>query len=336
MKVVTFGEIMMRLSTPGFARFSQATQWNITFGGGEANTGIALAQWGMENSHVTRLPDHDVGRMVAQFLQKNGVSTKDIVYGGERLGVFYLETGAAMRASKIVYDRFDSAFATLNPAEFDWEQILSGADWFHWTGITPAISASAAEACLQAIKTANRLGVKVSGDVNYRKNLWRYGKSVQEIMPALIEGCDLIVCGKGDAADILNIYPDKLSPNNSFVSFSKQIQARFPRIKTIVTTKRGQISASHNTLTGRCWNGKEYIETQPLDISHIVDRIGGGDAFIAGVIYGLLTYNDDRKALDFAVAASALKHTIEGDAALISLAEIETVLKGDTSGRLSR
>lgn len=326
---------MMRLSTPGFARFSQADQFIIKFGGGEANVGLGLAQWGIENRHVTRLPDHDIGRMVTNYLRQYGVDTSHIAYGGERLGVFYLETGAAMRPSKIVYDRFDSSFATLKPDDFDWEAILKDAQWFHWTGITPAISASAAEACLQAIQTANKLGVTVSGDVNYRKNLWRYGKSVKEIMPALVAGCDVIVCGKGDAADSLDIYPNP-KDDSGFVSVCKQIQQQYPRVKKIVTTKRGQVSASHNTLTGRCWNGTKYIETPVMNIPDIVDRVGGGDAFMSGYIYGSLTFQDDRKALEFGIAASALKHTVEGDAALISVAEIEAVMRGDVGGRISR
>lgn len=336
MKIVTFGEIMMRLSTPGFARFAQAEQFSVRFGGGEANTGIALAQWGIEATHVTRLPDHDIGRMVTAYLRKCGVGTQHIAYGGDRLGLFFLETGAAMRSTKIVYDRFDSAFATLSASDFDWETILQGADWFHWTGITPAISAGAAEACLQAIQTANRLGVKVSGDVNYRRNLWRYGKTVQEVMPELVAGCDVIVCGKGDATDIFGIVPDKQSGDSGFVSCCKQIQGRFPRVKQIITTKRGQLSASHNTLTGRCWNGTDYLETTEVNIPDIVDRVGGGDAFVAGYIYGMLVHQDVRKALDFGVAASALKHTVEGDAALVSVAEVEAVIKGEVGGRIAR
>lgn len=336
MKVITFGEIMMRLSTPGFARFVQSEQFNVKFGGGEANTGISLAQWGAQATHVTRLPDHDVGRMVTAYLQKHGVGTQHIAYGGERLGLFFLETGAAMRSTKIVYDRFDSSFATLSPQDFDWETILQGADWFHWTGITPAISDGAAAACLEAIQTANRLGVKVSGDVNYRRNLWRYGKTAQAVMPDLVAGCDVIVCSKNDASDLFGITPDKQSSDSGFVSCAKQIQQRFPRVKQIVTTKRGQVSASHNTLTGRCWDGTEYIETPVVNIPDIVDRVGGGDAFIAGYIYGCLTYQDPRKALDFGIAASALKHTIEGDAALVSVAEVEAVVRGDVGGRIAR
>lgn len=325
---------MLRLTPPGFGRFSQATSLNVVYGGGEANVAFSLANLGVSASHVTRFPDHDMGRAATSYFRKYGVGTESILYGGDRLGIYFVEFGAAMRSSKVVYDRANSSFSTLKPNEFDWETILADAQWFHWTGITPAISEGAAQACLQAVKTANKLGVTVSADVNYRKNLWQWGKTAQEVMPELVECCDMVVCGKGDAFDIFGITPTPRS-ESSFVSVSEQVMKRFPRIKKVINTKRGQINASHNTLMGRCWNGK-YIESPILDIPHIVDRIGGGDAFMAGFIYGALTYQDDQKAIDFAVAASALKHTIEGDANLATVSEIEALMKGDTSGRLVR
>lgn len=334
MKIITFGEVMMRLSTPNFTRFSQATEFDINFGGGEANVASSLAILGLEASHVTRFPDNDLGRAATAIYKKYGVGTEHIAYGGDRIGIYFVEKGAAMRPSKVVYDRANSSFATLLPSDFNWEEILKDAQWFHFTGISPAISESAAQACLEAVQTAHRLGVKVSADVGYRSNLWKWGKTPSEVMPQLIEYCDVIICSKGDAADMFGIIPN--DEKGSFKSVCKQITEKFSKVKKVITTKRGQISASHNTLMGRCWDGTKMIETQVMDIPDIVDRIGGGDAFMAGYIYGELTYQDTAKALDFAVVASALKHTVEGDFNLVSVQEVEAVVAGDVSGRLKR
>ena len=334
MKIVTFGEVMMRLSTPNFTRFPQATEFDINFGGGEANVASSLAILGLEASHVTRFPDNDLGRSATAIFKKYGVGTENIAYGGDRIGIYFVEKGAAMRPSKVVYDRANSSFATLQTTDFNWAEILKDTQWFHFTGISPAISESAAQVCLEAIQTANRLGIKVSADVGYRSNLWKWGKTPSEVMPRLVEYCDVIVCSKGDASDMFGIIPN--DEKGSFKSVCKQILDKFPQIKKVINTKRGQISASHNTLMGRCWDGTKMIETQIMDISDIVDRIGGGDAFMAGYIYGELTYQDTQKALDFAVAASALKHTIEGDFNIVSVQEIEAVVAGDVSGRLKR
>lgn len=334
-KVVTFGEIMLRLSTPGYSRFIQADQFNATYGGGEANVAISLAQFGMPAAHVTRFPDNDLGKAAAGLLRKYGVSTNHIVYGGDRLGIYFLETGAISRPSKVVYDRAYSAFAQLEPGMLNWEEILQDASWFHWTGITPAISAGAARSCLEAIGVANKLGITVSADTNYRKNLWQYGKTAREVMPELVAGCDMVVCSKGDAADMFDIEPRR-EEGGGFISVCKQLQNRFPRITKIVNTKRESISASHNTLSGVMWDGAQLLRTPVHQITPIVDRIGGGDAFMAGLIYGLLTYQNDQKALDFAVAASALKHSVEGDANLVRAEEVEPVMQGDSSGKLVR
>ncbi|MDJ1495570.1 sugar kinase [Cytophagaceae bacterium DM2B3-1] len=334
-KVVTFGEIMMRLSAPLNSRFIQAGHLNITYGGGEANVVGSLAHLGIPVSHVTCFPDNDLGYAAAAFYRKYGVDTKDMVFKGDRLGLYFLEVGASMRASKIVYDRAGSAFANLDPAWFNWEEILKDAQWFHWTGITPAISASAAQACADAIRVARKLGVKVSADVNYRRNLWQYGKTVKEVMPDLIAGCDLIVCAEQDAEDILDIVPDA-NEANSFFSIASQVMKRFPNIKQIITTRRETLSASYNKLKGISYDQKEYLETPVYDINPIVDRIGGGDAFMAGFIYGTLHYTNGQDALTFAVAASALKHTVEADVNLATVPEIEQIMKGNTSGRLVR
>lgn len=326
---------MMRLSTPGHQRFAQATSLDVNYGGGEANVTAALAHWGMPTRHVTCFPDNDLGRAVGAHLQKLGVDNKGIIYKGNRLGLYFLEVGSSMRASRIVYDRADSAFANLDPAWFDWEALLKDAQWLHWTGITPAISAAAAQACAEAIQMARKMGITVSADVNYRRNLWQYGKTVQEVMPALVAGCDVVVCSEGDAADIFNIQPEKKEPN-TFISISKQLMERFPQIKQVITTRRETLSATCNKLQGILYNGAAYLETPIYDINPIVDRIGGGDAFMAGFIYGTLHYNTELEALHFAVAASALKHTIEGDVNLVSIDEVKQVMEGDISGRLLR
>jgi 2-dehydro-3-deoxygluconokinase len=334
-KIVSFGEIMGRLSPPGYGRIIQADSLNLTFGGGEANVIASLAHWGLPAAHVTKFPDNEMGKAATAYFRKVGVDMSHVNYGGDRLGLYFTEFGAAMRPSKVVYDRANSSFATMHPNEFNWVEILQDAQWFHWTGITPAISDEAAQAVKKAIQTANELGITVSADVNYRKNLWQYGKSVQDVMPELIDGCDIIVCGKGDAEDILNIVPDGSSKSN-FESICRQIMARFPRLKKIINTKRGQISASQNTLSAVGFDGSELVKTETVEISQIVDRIGGGDAFMAGYIYGNVMGMSEQDSLRFGVAASALKHTIEGDINLSNLDEVELVLSGDLSGRLKR
>lgn len=328
--VVTFGEIMMRLTAPGQQRFGQATSLGITYGGGEANTAAALAQMGVSAAHVTVFPDNDLGRAAAAFFQKAGVDASNFGFGPGRLGLYFMEVGAGIRPSRIVYDRYESAFAYLDPGQLDWPRIFEGARWFHWTGITPAVSASAAAACKDAVLAARALGVTISADVNYRRVLWQYGKKASEIMPELVENCDIIVCTEGDAADIFGIQ------SVDFQDMARQMKQRFPQLKKIIATRRDTLSANHNRLTGLCFDGEGYYESPTFDLNPIVDRIGGGDAFMAGFIYGSLHFEDPVKALSFATAASALKHTIEGDFNLASAAEVAQVMNGDVSGRLLR
>ena len=343
-KVVTFGEIMLRLATPEHLRFRQARSFNATFGGGEANVAVSLANYGIDVDYVTRLPQNDLGAACAAELRSFGVGTSNIVYGGERLGIYYLETGAVARPSKVVYDRAHSSAATVERGMIDWEQVLAGADWFHWTGITPAISASAAEVCLDACRAANRLGVKVSCDLNYRKNLWKYGKTAAEVMPALVECCDVILGNEEDAEKVFGIKPEGFDAASTqgevdaaaFRSVCSQLMARFPRAKKVVITLRGSINADHNTWGGVLFDGETLYRSPRYDITDIVDRVGGGDSFTGGLIYGLLTYDDDQRALNFAAAASALKHTIYGDFNMVSVAEVENLMKGDGSGRVAR
>lgn len=343
-KVVTFGEIMLRLATPEHLRFRQARSFNATFGGGEANVAVSLANYGIDVDYVTRLPQNDLGAACAAELRCFGVGTSNIVYGGERLGIYYLETGAVARPSKVVYDRAHSSAATVERGMIDWEQVLAGADWFHWTGITPAISASAAEVCLDACRAANSLGVKVSCDLNYRKNLWKYGKTAAEVMPALVECCDVILGNEEDAEKVFGIKPEGFDAASTqgevdaaaFRSVCTQLMARFPRAKKVVITLRGSINADHNTWGGVLFDGETLYRSPRYDITDIVDRVGGGDSFMGGLIYGLLTYDDDQRALNFAAAASALKHTIYGDFNMVSVAEVENLMKGDGSGRVAR
>jgi 2-dehydro-3-deoxygluconokinase len=334
-QVVTFGEIMMRLSPPLNYRFAQAPTFEVNYGGGDANVAASLAVLGAPAAHVTCFPANDLGHAAAQQFQRLGVDMSHTVFKGERLGLYFMEAGAAMRPSKVVYDRAGSAFDKLNPADFNWDEILKNAGWLHWTGITPAISAAAAQATADAIAAARRLGITVSADVNYRRNLWQYGQTVQDVMPALVAGCDIVVCGEGDADDIFGIRPQDGS-DNKFVSVARQVMERFPQIRQVITTRRSTHSASHNGLKGLLYDGNGYLETPNYDIVPIVDRIGGGDAFMAGFIYGSLNYPSAQQALTFGVAASALKHTIHGDINLVTVAEVEEVMKGNTSGRLLR
>ena len=343
-KVVTFGEIMLRLSPPGWKRFSQSSSFDVVYGGGESNVAVSLANYGVDVDFITRLPDNDLGDCALMELRKRGVGTNKIVRGGERLGIYFLETGAVSRGSKVVYDRAHSAMASIQKGMVDWDAVFKGVDWFHWTGITPAISQGAADACLEAIQAANRLGVTVSTDLNYRKKLWKYGKEPGEVMPALVEGCDVILGNEEDAEKHFGLHPEGVDVTHggsvdgkAYLSVLKQLQVMFPRAKKVITTLRGSISASHNTWSGVLYDGKKLFEAPTYEITHIVDRVGGGDSFMAGLIYGLLTYeHDDQKALEFAVAASCLKHTIKGDANLSTVAEVEKLMSGDASGRVSR
>ncbi|MDE6451678.1 MAG: sugar kinase [Odoribacter sp.] len=344
-KVVTFGEIMLRLATPGYLRFTQAGEFTATFGGGEANVAVSLANYGIPVDFVSRLPENDIAKACVMDLRKYGVDTSNMIYGGDRLGIYFLETGAVARASKVIYDRANSAIADIRPGMIDWEKVFEGAQWFHWTGITPALSQGAADACLEAIRIANKLGITVSCDLNYRKNLWKYGKKASEVMPALVEGCDIILGNEEDAEKVFGIKPEGFDVTATagevnaaeFESVCTQMMKRFPRARKVIITLRGSVNANHNTWGGVLFDGNRLFASRRYDITHIVDRVGGGDSFMGGLIYGLLTYTgDDQKALDFAVAASCLKHTIYGDFNQVSVEEVEKLMGGDASGRVSR
>lgn len=334
---------MLRLAAPGYSRFSQSTSFNATFGGGEANVAVSLANYGIPVDFVTRLPENDIAQSCIMDLKRYGVGVSHIAKGGNRIGIYFLETGAVSRGSKVIYDRANSSIAEIKKGMIDWDKVFEGASWFHWTGITPAISQGAADVCLEAIKKANEKGITVSCDLNYRKNLWKYGKKAGEVMPELVAGTDVILGNEEDAAMVLGIHPEGVDVTKGHVeaaayeSVSKQIMKAFPRCKKVITTLRGSINANHNSWAGVLWDGKKLYESSQYEITHIVDRVGGGDSFMGGLIYGLLTYkNDDQKALDFAVAASCLKHTIYGDYNLVTVDEVEKLMGGDASGRVAR
>ena len=344
-KVVTFGEIMLRLAPHGFLRFSQSTSFDVIYGGGESNVAVSLANYGVPVDFVTRLPKNDIGECAMMEMRKRGVNVDKIVWGGNRLGIYFLETGAVNRGSKVVYDREHSAIAEIQPGMINWKEVFEGAEWFHWTGITPAISQSSADVCLEAVKVASKLGLTISTDLNYRQKLWKYGGDREKIMTELTSYCDIILGNEEDAEKHFGIKPEGLDITTqghdvkaeAFLSVCDQMLKKFPRAKKVITTLRGSISASHNTWAGVLYDGKKLYESPQYQITDIVDRVGGGDSFMGGLIYGLLEYDgDDQKALNFAVAASCLKHTIKGDANLATIDEVKKLMGGDASGRVAR
>ncbi|WP_339727013.1 sugar kinase [Maribacter stanieri] len=346
-KVVTFGEIMLRLAPQGFLRFSQANNFDVVYGGGESNVAVSLANYGVPVDFVTRLPKNDIGECAMMEMRKRGVGVDKIVYGGDRLGIYFLETGAVSRGSKVVYDRAHSAIAEIESGMIDWDAVFESVEWFHWTGITPAISQGAADVCLEAVKAASAKGITISTDLNYRAKLWTYCDDAhrEKVMAGLTEYCDIILGNEEDAEKHFGIHPEGLDVHKdsadvkaeAFLSVCKQMMKKFPKAKKVITTLRGSISASHNTWAGVLWDGSKMYETRQYQITDIVDRVGGGDSFMGGLIYGLLKYpEDDQNALDFAVAASCLKHTIKGDANLVTVSEVEKLMGGDASGRVAR
>lgn len=343
-KIVTFGEIMLRLAPKEHLRFSQASEFNAIYGGGESNVAVSLANYGLPVEFVTRLPKNDIGECALMEMRKRNVGTNHIAFGGDRLGIYFLETGAVSRGSKVVYDRAHSAMAEIQPGMIDWKAVFKDAHWFHWTGITPAISQGAADACLEAVKVASEMGLTISTDLNYRAKLWNYGVEPETIMTPLVSYCDVILGNEEDAHKHFGIHPKGLDVHKdgkdvtaeAFLSVCEQMMEKFPRAKKVITTLRGSISASHNTWAGVMYDGEKMYKSPTYQITHIVDRVGGGDSFMGGLIYGLNAYDDDQKALEFAVAASCLKHTIYGDANLATIAEVEKLMEGDASGRVAR
>jgi 2-dehydro-3-deoxygluconokinase len=340
---VTFGEIMLRLSPPGNLRFGQARSFDAAYGGGESNVAVSLANYGLPTEFVTRLPANDIGQAALQFLRQFNVGTTHILHGGSRMGVYFMEHGAVMRGSKVIYDRENSSFSSIKPGLVDWKKIFLDAEWFHWTGITPAISKGAAEACLEGVRTAREMGVTVSCDLNFRAKLWNWGKTAGEVMRELVSYCDVVIGNEEDADKVFGIKAAECDVLTGKVHADQyhyvcdELARTFPNVRQIAITLRGSLSASHNTWSGLLWDNGVIFEGPSYDITHIVDRVGGGDSFMGGLIYGLSQFNgDNQKAINFAVAASALKHTIFGDFNLVTVSEVEKLLKGDASGRVSR
>ncbi len=340
--IVAFGEIMLRLAPPGFLRFSQARSFDVIYGGGEANVAASCANYGLPVEYVTRLPANDIGDACLNFIRQYGIGTRHIVRGGDRLGIYFLEMGAVQRGSKVVYDRAGSSLATIQSGMIDWKEVFADAGWFHWTGITPAISAGAAEVCLEAVKTAKAMGLTVSCDLNYRNKLWKWGKTPAEVMPELVKYTDIAIGNEEDAAKVFGIHAPEMDVTqgkveaDAYIYVCEKLKERFPNLKTIAITLRGSQSASYNTWSAILWDeGTPYIAPS-YDIVPIVDRVGGGDSFMGGLIYGLLTYDDKQLAINFAVAASCLKHTVYGDFNLVSVDEVTKLMGGDASGRVSR
>lgn len=342
-KIITFGEIMLRLSPPASLRFGQTRSFEAIYGGGESNVSVSLANYGLDTEYVTRLPAHEIGEACLQFLRQHNVGTRFILRGGERLGIYFLENGAAMRASQVIYDRANSSFATIQPGMLDWKEVFKKGGWFHWTGITPAISESAAAVCLEAVQTAHAMGLTVSCDMNYRAKLWQWGKPAGEVMTRMVDLCDVLIGNEEDAEKVFGVKAAGADITagkvlgEQYVRVCQELHKKFPALKSIAITLRGSLSANHNTWSGLIWQADKIFQAPVYDIAPIVDRVGGGDSFAGGLIYGLLTFpGEPQKVVNFAVAASALKHTIFGDFNLVSVSEVEKLMKGDASGRVNR
>jgi 2-dehydro-3-deoxygluconokinase len=340
-RYVTFGEIMLRLKPPGAERFLQSPRFEATFGGGEANVATALARFGLDVAYVSFIPPNAIGDACVGELRRQGIDTSKIVRKGERLGVYYIEAGANQRPSIVIYDRQGSAIAESKPGDMTWDDALSGAAWFHITGITPALSASAAELSLQAVKTAKKNGLTVSCDLNYRKNLWKYGVTAPEVMREIVKFVDLAIANEEDCQKALgvNVAVDVESGKleaDKYRALAEKVLTQFPSLKKIAITLRESRSANDNGWSGVLHTGSEFLVSRKYDICNIVDRLGGGDSFAAGLIYGLSILESSREALEFAVAASCLKHSIPGDFALLSVAEVKALMGGAGSGRVQR
>lgn len=338
-KVVTFGEIMLRLSTERHLRFGQSQSFVATYGGGEFNVAVSLANYGVEAEFVTRIPDNEIGHCALKEMRKMNVNSKNVLLGGDRLGVYFLETGAGNRGSNVVYDRANSAIATVAPGTFNWKQIFEGKTWFHFSGITAAISENAAQECLIAVKTAHQLGLTISCDLNYRSKLWKYGKEPKEVMPELLKYCHVILGDIDTAYFMLGL--EKVNPDYTDTSSLPSLYAKIvefcPDLKVVATTLRYSVSASHQRIGGILYDGKTIYTAEVKEVTPVVDRVGTGDAFMGGLLFSLIDQPKDlQRALDFAVAACCLKHTIVGDYNLATLQEIENILGGDASGLVSR
>lgn len=338
-KIITFGEIMMRLNPEGYLRFVQADKFEASYAGGEANVAVSLANYGMDASFVSKVPAHEIGQCAVNALRKYGVDTSKMIRGGERLGVYFVEKGASQRASKVIYDRANSAVALSKADEYDWDSIFEGVDWFHWTGITPALGGELPQICLEACKVAKAKGVTISCDLNYRKKLWTT-QEANKVMSELVKYVDVCIANEEDAKDVFGIEAEGTDINagqlnhEGYISVAKQICEKFG-CKKVAITLRSSISANDNDWAAMLYtDGEAYFS--PSYRIHIVDRVGGGDSFGGGLIYSLLTEKAPQDAINFAVAASCLKHTIEQDFNLVSVQEVESLAAGNATGRVQR
>lgn len=346
-RVITFGEIMLRLKSPGLERFLQSPTLEATFGGGEANVAVSLANFGVDAAYVTAIPSNPIGDACISTLRGLGVDTSQIIRSGDRLGIYFLEAGTNQRPSVVVYDRSGSSISTATVGAFDWTKIFEGADWFHITGITPAISQSAADLSLEAVKIAKEMGLTVSCDYNFRKKLWKYGKTAPEVMQEVVKYVDVGIANEEDCQKSLGVSVESVDATEKMVesgeldvdhyhALAEKVMKTFPNIKKQAITMRESYSANHNGWSACLHNGKDFFVSRRYDIRNILDRVGGGDSFAGGLIYGLTSGMDDEAALSFAAAASCLKHSISGDFNRVGVAEVEKLMKGDVSGRVQR
>lgn len=338
-KVICFGEIMLRLAPPGYTRFTQAGSYDAVYGGGEANVSISLANFGVDAAYVTKLPDNPIGQSALNELRRYGVFSGHIVRGGERLGIYFIEKGASQRPSKVVYDRKYSSIAQASAADFNWNAIFEGAQWFHFTGITPALGDNVAEITLEACRTAKEKGLTISCDLNFRKNLWSSEKA-GTVMGGLMKYVDICIANEEDAEKVFGIKAANTDitggslSQEGYRSVAVELKKRFG-FKKVAITLRGSISASDNNWAAMLYDGEEFYYSKNYPI-HIVDRVGGGDSFGAGLIYGLMNGYSSRDTIEFAVAASCLKHSIEGDSNHVTVSEVKALMGGDGSGRVQR
>lgn len=338
-KFITFGEIMLRLSPKGYERFVQSKEFNVLFAGGEANVAASLSNYGLDAFYVTKLPQHEIGQAAINELRRVGIKTDYVVRGGDRIGIYFCEKGASQRASKVIYDRAHSAIAEAKREDFDWKKIFEGAEWFHFTGITPALSDACAEITLDALKAAKKAGLTISVDLNYRKKLWSTEKA-GKVMAELVEYCDVVIANEEDAEKVFGIKASESDVtggklcDEGYKKVAKDLYDRFG-LKYAAITLRESYSASDNGWSGMLFDGKNYYKSKKYDV-HIVDRVGGGDSFGGGLIYGLASGMDNQSTVEFAAAASCLKHTVEGDFNAMSKEEVMALMQGDASGRVQR
>ena len=344
-KIITFGEIMLRLTPPDYLRFPQSRSFQASFGGSEANVAVSLANFGLRSALITALPDNRIAQACIDDLQSYGVETDDILHSGNRIGLYYMEEAASMRSSQVVYDRSGSSFSTLQAGMIDWKRLFEGASWFHWSGISTAVSASTAAVCAEAVEAARAAGLVVSCDLNYRKNLWKYGRKPQDVLIPLMKQCDVFFGTDDEYETILQLPLPRFDARDAaykpdtkgYEEVSRRISEQFPRCRAIVIGLRNVLSANHHLISGTLYTGGKLLSTRVYDVDHVVDCVGVGDAFVAGLIYGLSEHAGDMQfALDFGAAACALKNTVPGDYNQFPVEEVAALARGSVSGRIAR